>query len=468
MNELTALRTETGKIYDGPADAKSGRPSYTQEARTGPIHYKEAYKDGDPWLDLDESYSEPSEIKGIGRVLVYPRLPNIVTVYQDICGYQIQSRSNPDHVARVELVSIDGQPVTSWLDTQEIKTYAKVHPYRVGIWKDFSEARTTKASTMRWKVTELGNPDKDSHPFFFRDKPEAFSISDLDSLIDRESAKVATMRWKVTELGNPDKDSHPFFFRDKPEAFSISDLDSLIDRESAKVAIQTERTRIDDNSWHWDELIPANAKLVDTDWQVGADADDSFVNESSEGWWNSYNSTNKLLYFGGSGAYHACGRFKSINIVKSSSITSAILSVRAGSTMSATTCNLLYCFSNADNPSAPDSYSSFMDIPRTSGASQTEGSWTSGTWYGSPELKTYFQTVVNRSGWASGNATIAFIMDNGSTLASAYRSCYSYEKASASAPKLTVTWTNPVAQVRRIYVPNVSWLSKSLLKRREI
>ena len=423
MNELTALRTETGKIYDGPADAKSGRPSYTQEARTGPIHYKEAYKDGDPWLDLDESYSEPSEIKGIGRVLVYPRLPNIVTVYQDICGYQIQSRSNPDHVARVELVSIDGQPVTSWLDTQEIKTYAKVHPYRVGIWKDFSEARTTKASTMRWKVTELGNPDKDSHPFFFRDKPEAFSISDLDSLIDRESAKVA---------------------------------------------IQTERTRIDDNSWHWDELIPANAKLVDTDWQVGADADDSFVNESSEGWWNSYNSTNKLLYFGGSGAYHACGRFKSINIVKSSSITSAILSVRAGSTMSATTCNLLYCFSNADNPSAPDSYSSFMDIPRTSGASQTEGSWTSGTWYGSPELKTYFQTVVNRSGWASGNATIAFIMDNGSTLASAYRSCYSYEKASASAPKLTVTWTNPVAQVRRIYVPNVSWLSKSLLKRREI
>jgi len=423
VTELTALRTENGKMFDAGKDAKTGRPSYTLEARTGPIHYKETYKDGDPWLDLDETYFEPSVAKGIGRVLVYPRLPNIVTVYQDICGYQIQSRSNPDHIAKVELVSIDGQEVTAWQDSAALKTSVRVHPYRVGIWKDFSEARTTKASTMRWKVTELGNPDKDSHPFFFRDKPEAFSISDLDSLIDRESAKVA---------------------------------------------IQTERTRIDDNSWHWDELIPANAKLVDTDWQVGAAADDSFVKESSEEWWTSYTSTSKLLYFGGSGAFHACGRFQSINIVKSSSITSAILSVRAGSTISATTCNLLYCFSNADNPSAPDSYSSFMDIPRTSGASQTEGSWTSGTWYGSPELKTYFQTVVNRSGWASGNATIAFIMDNGSTIQSAYRSCYSYEKASASAPKLTVTWTNPVAQVRRIYVPNVSWLSKSLRKRREI
>lgn len=191
MEELTNLRTETGKMFDAGRDAKSGRPSYTLEARTGPIHYKEAYKDTDPWLDLDESYSESGEIKGIGKVLVYPKLPNIVTVYQDICGYQIQSRSNPDHIAKVELVSIDGQEVSAWQDSAALKTSVRVHPYRVGIWKDFSAASKAKSTTMRWKVTELGNASKDSHPFFFRETPEAFNTADLDSLIDRESAKVS-------------------------------------------------------------------------------------------------------------------------------------------------------------------------------------------------------------------------------------------------------------------------------------
>jgi len=183
--ELTSLRTENGKMFDAGRDAKSGTPSYTQEARTGPIHYKEAYHDSDHWLDLDETYFEEGKAG-----LVYPRMPNIVTVFQDRCGYQIQSRSNPDHIAKVELVSIDGQKVTAWQDSAALKTRVKVHPYRVGIWKDFSEASKAKATTMRWKVTELGNSAKDSHPFAFRDQPEAFSTTDIDSLIDRESAKV--------------------------------------------------------------------------------------------------------------------------------------------------------------------------------------------------------------------------------------------------------------------------------------
>lgn len=40
MLELTNLRTENGKLFEAWKDTKSGTPSYTLEARTGPIHYK--------------------------------------------------------------------------------------------------------------------------------------------------------------------------------------------------------------------------------------------------------------------------------------------------------------------------------------------------------------------------------------------------------------------------------------------
>src|SRR5574343_1463946 len=290
MSDIISLRTESGKMFDAGKDAKTGRPSYTLEARTGPIHYKEAYKDTDPWLDLDESYSESSEIKGIGRVLVYPRLPNIVTVFQDICGYQIQSRSNPDHVAKVELVSIDGQEVTAWQDSAALRTSVRVHPYRVGIWKDFSAASKPKVTTMRWKVTELGNADKDSHPFAFRETPEAYNIADLATF----------------------------------------DPDSM---EQAKATIETSRTRIDDISWYWDEIIPVEAKLVDTDWQVAAGGNDGHMVWRNGTYWEfskTYNDNIGIGYWQAShskwGGFY---RFTNITIAKNSTIGSAKLILKA-------------------------------------------------------------------------------------------------------------------------------------------
>lgn len=398
MTELTQLRTENGKMFDAGKDAKTGRPSYTLEARTGPIHYKEAYADREPWLDLDESYSEPGELKGIGRVLVYPRLPNIVTVFQDICGYQIQSRSNPDHIAKVELVSIDGQEVTAWQDRAALRTIVRVHPYRVGIWKDFSAASKPKSTTMRWKVTELGNADKDSHPFAFRESPEAFSTADLTGL----------------------------------------DPDSM---EQAKVTIETARTRIDDNAWYWDELIPAEAKLVDTDWKVGADADDGFVDTNSSTFYTMYGSN--LLYIAGL-YYNLFARFTNVTITRSATITSTVLSITSSGNKSTAETNVLYCFADADNPSAPTTFNEFTGISRTSGVEHNNlPTWSTGTTYQSSQLNTDFQTVVNRAGFSSGNAIIAFIMDNDSGSASAYRSTYSYSKGSTYAIKISITWTEP-------------------------
>lgn len=399
MEELTNLRTETGKMFDAGKD-KTGRPSYTLEARTGPIHFKDAYRDTDPWLDLDESYCEPGEIKGIGRVLVYPKLPNIVTVFQDRCGYQIQSRSNPDHVARVELVSIDGQNATAWQDSAALKTSVRVHPYRVGIWKDFSAASKAKATTMRWKVTELGNNGKDSHPFAFREVPEAYNVADLTNL--------------------------------DPEAM-----------EQAKIAIQTARTRIDDNSWYWDELIPAEAKLVDTDWQVGASGND--------GQWivdlEAFSADSATLTIGQTEAsldINTFCRFTNVGISCGSIIISAYLTYTKNTNVySGTTCSTrLYC-DKSGNPAAPTQYSDIVNATRTS----AYVSWTIPAWSDSGynakntlSLVSIVQEVVNLPAFQSGNSMMFYHIDYGST-DNAYRTVMSYDTNPSYAPKLTATWT---------------------------
>lgn len=426
MSDIISLRTENGKMFDAGRDAKSGRPSYTLEARTGPIHYKEAYKDTDPWLDLDESYSESGEIKGIGKVLVYPKLPNIVTVFQDRCGYQIQSRSNPDHVARVELVSIDGQNATAWQDSAALKTSVRVHPYRVGIWKDFSAARKAKATTMRWKVTELGNNGKDSHPFAFREVPEAYNTADLATL--------------------------------DPAAM-----------EQAKVTIETARTRIDDISWYWDELIPAEAKLVDTDWQIGAGGNDGYGIDYPKGSENFRNNTTTINIGRISTVnYQMFSRFTNITVQKGSTVTSCTHSVKASANRTSVTLSLHYCFYNYDNVSAPTTWQEVVGWSLTDLVQHDKiPSWTANNWYSTYELKSIIQTVFDRAGWSSGNA-VGFRYRLHTSSPDAYRTCYSYETSSADSPKLSITWTEPTRRGPHIYVPNVSWLVNSLLKRREI
>jgi len=422
MNELSSLRTENGKLFALDAKEKSGAPQYALEIRTGPVHYKETYKDTEPWLDLDETYCEPSEIKGIGKVLVYPKLPNIVTVYQDRCGYQIQSRSNPDHIARVELVGIDGQKVTAWQKTAPLNMYAKVHPYRVGIWKDFSGVARDKSMTMRWKITERGRSDKDTHPFFFRESPEAFNTTNLHDL--------------------------------SPAALN-----------AAKISIETVRTRIDDSSWYWDEILPAAARLVDTDWQISAGANDGLWRWSG----TTFNNTGSDLALGNwAYLYGAFMRFVNVGIGTGSTINAAYLTYKSSANNYLTVVNTNIHANDADNAVAPTSAAEAQALAVTSAVAWNGvGTWSAYATYTTPSIVTPVQTVINRAGWAYGNALQILHKNNGSTL-DAYRQFYSYNGSTSGCPKITITWTAPGCLRPRVFVPNVSWLSKSLLKRREV
>jgi len=75
-------------------------------------------------------------------------------------------------------------------------------------------------------------------------------------------------------------------------------------------------------------------------------------------------------------------------------------------------------------------------------------SWTVGNNYDSPDIKTVIQEIVNRSGWASGNAIVIFFddfEDRTAHIDMRMRAFQSYDNSSASAPKLHIEYTPPLS-----------------------
>lgn len=137
-------------------------------------------------------------------------------------------------------------------------------------------------------------------------------------------------------------------------------------------------------------------------------------------------------------------RFTSINIPKNAIITSAKLTFTARDTLSGTAVNSTVKGEAADNPSAITSNANWDARTKTfaSVAWNNIPAWTSGSQYDSPDISSIIQEIVNRSGWASGNALLLFWEDNGST-GGAGRTTQSYEANPAQAALLTITYLPP-------------------------
>lgn len=121
-------------------------------------------------------------------------------------------------------------------------------------------------------------------------------------------------------------------------------------------------------------------------------------------------------YYSGYGSIvEAWRRFDNVTIPKSATITECYLRVYAGGYGNGTDTHLGVYFNNADDAENPADYSEFSGKALTGKIDwDVSSAWTIGTWHNSPELKTILQTVVNRSGWASGNALMVIIKDDGS------------------------------------------------------
>jgi hypothetical protein len=383
-------RSECGKLYE--IDPKLDIGKFGFKGRPGPIHYKQTYSDTDLWEDLDETYCEKSAIKDVGNVLIYSKLPNIVTVYQDKCGYEIQSRSNPDHIAKVELVSIDGQKVTNWLDSSDLKTYMNITANRVSLWKEFQTASRASDTVMCWKISEVGDPKKDSHPFSFRDEPEFFNVK------------------------NPALHPMPM--------------------ETTKATITTTKTAISDKEFLWTEHIPNTAMLVDTDYQTAS--------SGADGYWyynDGLNSTS-TLWVGTTSGGVSCNTFMRFitAIPYKAQIKVATIEYKScGYEVSYNVTSRLYG-ELATNPDAPTTGAGADSRTLTSWHYQyTATAWTAESWYMMPSMVDLMQEIVNQSGYVEGNAIQLFQKNYGSP-STYYLGWYSYDSGSAKAPWLTVTW----------------------------
>ncbi len=142
--------------------------------------------------------------------------------------------------------------------------------------------------------------------------------------------------------------------------------------------------------------------------------------------------------FAGSSDFQRVGlRFKNMTIPVGATITSATITFTSNSNASDAT-SLTLSAEAADNPTAFSGSNSDLSSRTATSASVAWSSvtaWTRGTAYASPDVSTIVQELVDRAGWASGNAMVFFVEGTG------HRDAQAYEADPTAAPELQVTYT---------------------------
>lgn len=92
-----------------------------------------------------------------------------------------------------------------------------------------------------------------------------------------------------------------------------------------------------------------------------------------------------------------------------------------------------------DSAAAPTTASEFAADPHTSASVQWDATWVASVWEQSPDIKTIIQEIVNRGGWASGNALMLQVCDD---LGSGTNNVYAvfYDNDPALAAKLYIEY----------------------------
>lgn len=134
------------------------------------------------------------------------------------------------------------------------------------------------------------------------------------------------------------------------------------------------------------------------------------------------------LYFGDLGGGFTVGvfaRFANVNIPQGAVISSAKIKWRcAGSTSGTDVFNNIF-FNDINDAVAPTSFAEAEALDLTGlVAWDNVPAWVNDSYYFTVELKTIVQAVIDRSGWASGNALMAIVKNDGSS-DGAYRDAYS-------------------------------------------
>lgn len=145
-------------------------------------------------------------------------------------------------------------------------------------------------------------------------------------------------------------------------------------------------------------------------------------------------------------------RFPSVPIPVGATITSAVLTFTCQQTRADTPTVRIYA-NAADNPAAPTNLAQEAALVRsTASVDWTIPATTINVPFNSPDLSAPIQEVVNRAGWAFGNALI-LLVDNLATDATRLTSFYTRDNNSGLAqPYLTLTWSHPSKDMASVTV----------------
>lgn len=157
-------------------------------------------------------------------------------------------------------------------------------------------------------------------------------------------------------------------------------------------------------------------------------------------WYSSTISTTGNLVIALNSGWHrnVWLRFPNVTIPKGAIIHSAHITFKAAASNSSSTVKFDVYFNDENDAIAPTTYSAANAKTKTDATvNWNVGNWSSGQLYTSPDLKAMVQEVVDRSGWADGNAMMALLID---TLSADYRQAVAYDTDPATAALLEVVY----------------------------
>ena len=168
---------------------------------------------------------------------------------------------------------------------------------------------------------------------------------------------------------------------------------------------------------------------------IAAGADDGWIGSI----WSNVN--NNYFANDGSTSYSSYLRWVSVTIPQGATIISAKLTLKCAASTNTGVANANIYGNNVDNASSIPSLSAYNSAALTTAFTNwVITSWTVGSVYDSPDITNLIQEIVNRPGWASGNALQVLIKNNGSG-SNSTKAFTSYNTTPASSALLTVEYT---------------------------
>lgn len=390
--EMVSERQENGKKFS----LGNGKISYDLVA--GIVHYKENYDDeNEAWKEIDLTPIDN------GDHFLIDKSTSIVRIYKNKLGYEVESRRS-GHIMSVELD-------TTKPDINDVDFELEIFPGKVRLWKIIKHSEAIKK--LKWKVTEQ-NKAMGLYSLKFRELPEAYDdnnnmpeLTHTKTVIDKDS-----YYWEETFTGKAHK----------------------IENDGHTIG---------------DEVTPVYPiKIdVDVDEDVGATADTCYwIDDPDDYFTTPTDRFNAGTYSASYDGYGSAARFTTVNVAQGQVIDTADIAAYCSQSFSGTNVLTQIRATNEDNTSnfSGLTYTTFHARAKTTAKVDWDitASWSVGTQYTSPEIKTVVQEVFDRSGWSANNAlAILWYNDGSSTAADNLRRCAHYNHSTYDPPHLHMEYT---------------------------